>query len=294
MKEVMVMPILNKHDQVALVGCSNPQALTNQGYIEQLKQALETLGLKVIMSPCLYEREDGFNGTAKEKAQAFMQFYKDPDIQALFDLSGGDLANEVLEYLDYEAIRNLPPKPVFGYSDVTTVLNALYAKANLPTTLYQIRFLVGGEGALQKERFRKSLFEDQEDLFKLDYKFIQGERLEGVVVGGNIRCLLKLAGTPYMPDFKDKILLLESYSGGPMQMSTYLNQYKQLGIFKQIKGIVLGSYTVMEKEGLTPTIEALVQKIVDDPTMPIVKTSQIGHNMDSKAIHIGKSICLEV
>ena len=128
----------------------------------------------------------------------------------------------------------------------------------------------------------------------LDYKFIQGERLEGVVVGGNIRCLLKLAGTPYMPDFKDKILLLESYSGGPMQMSTYLNQYKQLGVFKQIKGILLGSYTVMEQDGLTPTIEALVRKIVDDPTMPIVKTSQIGHNMDSKGIQIGASICLHV
>ena len=288
------MPLLKKHDQVALVGCSNPQALTNKVNIDRLKQELEALGLKVVMSPCIYEREDGFNGTAKEKAQAFMQFYKDPAIQAIFDLSGGDLANEVLEYLDYEALRNLPPKAVFGYSDVTTVLNALYAQANLPTTLYQIRFLIGGEGALQKERFRKSLFEDQEDLFKLDYQFIQGERLEGVVVGGNIRCLLKLAGTPYMPDFKDKILLLESYSGGPMQMSTYLNQYKQLGVFKQVKGILLGSYTVMEQDGLTPTIEALVQKIVDDPTMPIVKTSQIGHNMDSKAIHIGKSICLEV
>ena len=288
------MPLLKKHDQVALVGCSNPQALTNKGNIDRLKQELEALGLKVAMSPCIYEREDGFNGTAKEKAQAFMQFYKDPDIQAIFDLSGGDLANEVLEYLDYEAIRNLPPKAVFGYSDVTTVLNALYTQANLKPYLYQIRFLIGGEGALQKERFRKSLFEDQDDLFKLDYQFIQGERLEGVVVGGNIRCLLKLAGTPYMPDFKDKILLLESYSGGPMQMSTYLNQYKQLGVFKQVKGILLGSYTVMEQDGLTPTIEALVQKIVDDPTMPIVKTSQIGHNMDSKGIQIGASICLHV
>lgn len=57
---------------------------------------------------------------------------------------------------------------------------------------------------------------------------------------------------------------------------------------------MLGSYTVMEQEHLLPTIEELVQKIVDDPTMPIVKTSQIGHNMDSKCIKIGQPICLEV
>ena len=32
--------------------------------------------------------------------------------------------------------------------------------------------------------------------------------MEGIVVGGNIRCLLKLAGTPYWPDMREKILLL--------------------------------------------------------------------------------------
>ncbi len=35
--------------------------------------------------------------------------------------------------------------------------------------------------------------------------------MDGIVVGGNIRCLLKLAGTPYWPDMREKILLLESF-----------------------------------------------------------------------------------
>lgn len=288
------MALLKEGDRAALIGCSNPQKVDYKPRIDSLIHILESLGLTVISSPCIYEREDGFNGATKEKAEAFMDFYKDTSIQAIFDLSGGDLANEVLSELDYEAIKALPPKPVFGYSDLTTVLNALYTKANLPTYLYQIRFLIGPYSDLQKERFRKSLFEGKKDLFNLDYHFIQGNKLEGVVVGGNIRCLLKLAGTPYMPDFKDKVLLLESYSGGIMQMSTYLNQYKQLGVFKNIKGILIGSYTTMEEEHMKPSIEELVLKIVDDPHMPIVKTADIGHNMDAKCIKIGEKICLEV
>lgn len=287
------MALLKEGDTVALIGCSNPQAIDYKPRIDNLIQILESLGLKVISSPCIYEREDGFNGTPREKAEAFMHFYKDAAIKAIFDLSGGDLANEVLGELDYEAIKELPPKPVFGYSDLTTVLNALYAKANLPTYLYQIRFLIGPYSDLQKDRFKRSLFEEQDDLFNLDYRFIQGNKLEGIVIGGNIRCFLKLAGTPYMPDFKDKVLLLESYGGGIMQMSTYLNQYKQLGVFKNIKGILLGSYTVMEEEHMNPTIEELARKIVDDPNMPIVKTKDIGHNMDAKCIKIGEKICLE-
>lgn len=288
------MALFKAGDQVALVGCSNPQVLSYKPRIDELIEVLESLGLKVISSPCIYEREDGFNGSAKEKADVFINFYKDTEIKAIFDLSGGDLANEVLEYLDYECLKTLPPKAVFGYSDLTTVLNALYSKVDLPTYLYQVRFLIGSDRKIQKERIQKSLFEEADDLFKLDYHFVQGSKLEGVVVGGNIRCFLKLAGTPYMPDFTDKVLLLESYSGGPMQMSTYLNQYKQLGVFKQIKGIILGTYTVMEQENLSPTIETLVQKIVDDPTMPIVKTADIGHHMDSKCIKIGACISLQV
>lgn len=288
------MAILKSGETVGLVGCSNPQALDYKPRMDELIGVLESLGLKVISSPCIYEREDGFNGSAKEKADVFMNFYKDTEVKAIFDLSGGDLANEVLEYLDYERLKTLPPKAVFGYSDLTTVLNALYSQVDLSTYLYQIRFLIGSYRSIQKERFQKSLFENSDDLFKLDYHFVQGSRLEGIVVGGNIRCLLKLAGTPYMPDFTDKVLLLESYSGGMMQMSTYLNQYKQLGVFKKIKGILLGSYTMMEQANESPKIEELVQKIVDNPHMPIVKTTDIGHNMDSKCIKIGESICLQV
>lgn len=33
-----------------------------------------------------------------------MSFYRDPEVQAILDLSGGDLANELLPYLDYEVI----------------------------------------------------------------------------------------------------------------------------------------------------------------------------------------------
>ena len=58
--------------------------------------------------------------------------------------------------------------------------------------------------------------------------------MKGEVVGGNIRCFLKLAGTEYLPSFDGKILLLESYSGDVAGQGTYLNQYKQLGVFVKL------------------------------------------------------------
>jgi len=72
-------------------------------------------------------------------------------------------------------------------------------------------------------------------------------------------------------------------------METYLCQLQQLGVFNQIKGIILGTFTEMEENECKPDIVDLVMGIVGID-MPIVRTKEIGHGIDSKAIVIGKEI----
>ena len=220
-----------------------------------------------------------------------MSLYRNIEIKAIFDISGGDLANEVLPYLDYEFISK-NPKPVFGYSDVTTVLNAINSQASIPTYLYQIRNLIYDFKEMQQTNFENSVFNDKNDLFNFSYNFIQGEKIEGIVVGGNIRCLLKLAGTKYMPDFTGKVLFLESMGGEAALMSAFLNQLKQLGVFDKINGLILGTFSKMQENNISPSITELALSIIDTPTLPIAKTEEIGHSSNSKSIIIGKNIVL--
>lgn len=125
------------------------------------------------------------------------------------------------------------------------------------------------------------------DLFQLRYHFIQQKEMHGIVIGGNIRCFLKLAGTEYMPDFKGKILLLESYHGTAPQIETYLRQLQQLGAFQKAAGILLGTFTQMQAESCVPTVEMLVQEIAGRD-LPLAVTPDIGHGTDSKGIIIGQ------
>ena len=111
--------------------------------------------------------------------------------------------------------------------------------------------------------------------------------MKGVVVGGNIRCFLKLAGTRYFPDLQDKILFLESFGGEVPQMATYLAQLKQIGAFKKVSGVLLGTFTAMEQKHCSPDIITLVKEICG-PEMPVAKTAEVGHGDDSKAIVIGR------
>lgn len=277
--------MLNFGDKVGIVCCSNGQKKNYKEKIDYLEQTLKDIGLHPVFSDYIYEEEDIFSGTARERAEALMRFYRDDEIKAIFDISGGDVANGVLPYLDYDVIAN-SSKMFWGYSDLTTVINAIYAKTGNHSVLYQIRNLMYHHKEQQMADFQNTVLQNGSDLFQLNYKFIQKSSMQGIVVGGNIRCFLKLAGTEYMPDLEGKILLLESYGGTVAKIETYLSQLQQMGAFEKIAGILLGTFTEMEQENCLPTVETLVKRIVGED-LPIAVTREIGHGTDSKAIVIG-------
>lgn len=296
---------LSRGSKAGIVCCSNGQPGSSQADLENLKNTLLSIGIIPVFSDFIYERDGVFSGTARERANALMDFYRDDEIKVIFDISGGDIANEVLPYLDYELIAQ-KEKMFWGYSDLTTVINAIYVQtaqtggqATGMSVLYQIRNLIYDHADIQRENFRHTVMKGHEELLSFDVEFVQGEVLEGVVVGGNIRCLLKLAGTKYWPDMNHKILLLEAYGGTVPQMTTYLSQLAQIGVFEQIQGVLLGTFTKMEEQQRAyaanfsyvrgneiPAMPELVRQYVR-PELPIARTREIGHGTDAKAVIIG-------
>lgn len=282
---------MKKGDKAAIVCCSNGQSRINQEKIKNLQDTLLQIGLVPVFGDCIYERGSVFSGTAQERADSLMHFYRDDGIKAIFDISGGDIANEILPYLDFDIISK-SEKLFWGYSDLTVIINAIYAKTKRPSVLYQIRNLIYDDRENQISNFSHTIFQNEKNLFSFDYAFAQKEEMRGIVVGGNIRCLLKLAGTEYFPDMRDKILLLEGYHGTVPQMVTYLNQLKQMGVFGQINGILLGTFTEMESSRCVPDMLDLV-KLYAGTEIPVAKTAEIGHGADSKGIVIGANLVLK-
>lgn len=283
---------LEKGNKIGIVGCSNGQNKSYQENIDRLCNTLrEEIGLEVVCSDYIYETDSYFSGSAAEKAQALMNFYQEQEVKAIFDISGGDIANELLEYLDYQVIQRCP-KMFFGYSDVTTIINAVYAKTGNVSGLYQIRNLIYEERDSQIQQFRNTLLGGEKDLLDFQYYFIQEHYMEGTLIGGNIRCFLKLAGTQYMPDFTGKILLLEGLNSTSQQVATYLCQLRQMGAFDKLEGILLGTFTKLDSEIFVPSVEELVQRYAGRD-IPVARTMDIGHGSNSKCIIIGSHIKLQ-
>ncbi|MBR1390189.1 MAG: GNAT family N-acetyltransferase [Lachnospiraceae bacterium] len=272
--------------KVGLVACSNGQQPEKETEIKELVRQLEKLEITALCAEHLYAKDGVFGGTAKERAEDLMALYRDETIDAIFDLSGGDIANEVLDLLDYDTIGK-SQKRFWGYSDLTTVLNAIYARTGKQSVLYQVKNLVWNDAKLQQERFRKFCCGENEDLFDIRYQFLQGCEMAGIVVGGNIRCLLKLAGTPYWPDMKGKILLLESLGGERAQLAAYFAQLHQMGVFAEVSGVILGTFTCFEQSETGKNVFEMLSPYISDK-LPVMQTPDIGHGSDARAIVIGR------
>ena len=281
----------NPGHRAGIVCCSNGQPPQAEKTLENLREYLSGIGLEPVFTEYIYQKNSVFSGTARQRAESLMSFYRDPEISVIFDISGGDLANEVLPYLDYDVIAS-SGKEFWGYSDLTTVINAIYARTGKSSVLYQVKNLVSAEGASRQAAFENTLLKGGSDLYDISLRFLQEKQLEGILIGGNIRCLLKLAGTQYWPDMSGKVLLLEALGGDVPKMATYLSQLNQLHVFDQISGVLLGTFTEMEKNGYAPSVEELIKQYVNEKT-PVAKTWEIGHGKDAKAVRIGAEIVLD-
>ena len=135
------MALLKKGDAIGIVACSNPLSSTGRQQIRKLAEHLGTFGLRVRLSSGLYGEAGSFSlATAGNRADELMRMYEDPDIRMICDVSGGDLANTVLPFLDFSVIAD-NFKPFAGYSDLTAVVNAITVKTGRINFLYQIRHL---------------------------------------------------------------------------------------------------------------------------------------------------------
>lgn len=263
--------------EVALVALSDP--LKDLSFLDSLVPFLEKKGGHVTIGRSVYEETGGM-----AKADEVNSFFRDKSVKRIYDISGGDIANECLKFLDFESIASSNAM-FYGYSDLTTVINAILKTTGKKSVLMQIRNI-----ALSEKR-RKEFFSDENSLFTFHHRFVQGEYMDGTIVGGNVRCLLKLMGTEYFPDTDGKILFLEAMSGKKEKIVTYFSQLDEAGIFGKVRGILLGTFLELEKDG--ETVEEILLKRDFNVRVPVAVTSEIGHGKDSKALLIGGNYTIE-
>jgi muramoyltetrapeptide carboxypeptidase len=262
---------LQRGDMIGVVSPSAGIAALCPRRLQRGISELERLGFKVVVGKNACKRNEYMAGTIEERLEDLHDMFSNPEIKAIITTIGGTCSHQLLEELDYELIKN-NPKILMGYSDITALHAAIYHQTGLVTFLgpaVQPQFgEYGGLLAYTKTYFEAVLVEakaveinsadcwvfehlkwDIEDnrprrsLPNSGMKVLKSGYAAGRIIAGNMGTLLLLAGTPYFPNMDGVILCIEDdEEETPASIDRYLTQLRQIGVFRQIRGLVVGRF----------------------------------------------------
>lgn len=308
---------LSKGDEVRVIAPARSMGIISPSVRSIASKRLEEMGLKVSFSKNCEERDVFDSSSVESRLEDLHEAFADKNIKAILTTIGGCNSIHLLKDIDYELLRK-NPKILCGYSDITTLQNAIFAKTGLVTYsgphFSTFGCLKGMDYVI--ECFRNCLFEGEEsiplapsvswsdDEWYLDqenrkfmtnfgYATIRFGEARGTIVGGNIDSFNVLQGTEYMPSLKDTILFLEdNYPMTADILDRHIHSLILQPDFQYVKGIVLGRFQVESK-----ITQDLLQKIVDSKrelkNIPVITGADFGHTLPLFTFPIGGEVLLK-
>jgi muramoyltetrapeptide carboxypeptidase len=128
--KTIIPPKLQKGDKIGIVSPSSSIQSRKKLFLKSAKKLEKALGVKVVWGKHAFGRHFYSSGTVKERLDDIHRMIANPEIKAVYFSIGGSTAIDLLEGLDFEMIRK-NPKIINGFSDATTIMNAVYAKTGL-------------------------------------------------------------------------------------------------------------------------------------------------------------------
>jgi muramoyltetrapeptide carboxypeptidase len=288
---------LKAGDNVGVISPSEPIVYKNE-FLAGVKE-LEKLGLKVVLGKNVFKSYGGYMaGTAKERLHDFHLMIKNPKIKAIFASTGGFCVNQMLPLIDYSLVKK-NPKIILGYSDITALTNAIYAKTGLVTFHGpHVESTIAEWDSFTKKSFIKAVFQTK-PIGQVpgisSWKVLKRGKASGILIGGNLTVLRTLIGTIYSPNWNGAILFWEDCDLTYEDLDHFLTHLKMAGILNKISGMIIGknkNFIEIEEEPELKKRDLLSPKNIilertQEYRFPIISEVQFGHVGEQITIPIG-------
>jgi len=279
------------------VGLVNPATAAFESEpIEIMIEALESLGLDVVLGNNYYNRHGYFAGTDADRANDINTLFRDSGIRMIYARGGWGSAR-VLPLLDFDAIRS-NPKVLLGYSDATALLTGVHAKTGLVTfhgpnplntfsAAYFRRVVMNGEQVTMINP--TDITEDTLVQTENRIQTINRGKATGQILGGNLTVLTAIMGSSYLPDWDNSILFLEDVNEAVYRVDRMLTELSLAGVLSKLKGFVFGRCTDCKPDNSygSLTLEQVLAEHIEPLGIPAFSGSMIGHIDQQFTIPLG-------
>jgi len=319
--DVLKPGLLQEGDVVGIAAPANPFYPAMEDYLKLGCDAIISLGLQVKMGRHALMQSNHIAIPAKQRADDLNELFTDPDVKAIFCLSGGANTNAVLPLLDWDTITQ-NPKIIMGFSANTALLLGIYSKTNMVTfhgphvvldgfseypepleyTINLIKQLMLQDSPIgtvhpPKEWTTDFPRTDHPRNMKpnSDWQWIRPGKAYGRLVGGNLAAMRTIVGTKYCPSFDSAILFLEEvYMGSPVlkDIDDSLTHLRLLGVFDEIGGLIFGKINDQSAEEEEVLTELLLEH-TRPYEFPVLSRVDIGHTDPKLTLPIGVKATLD-
>lgn len=282
---------------------------------------LENKGFQV-KNGLLYKKKDFYrSGTIKERAEEFNNLLYDENIQIIMTSIGGNNTNSILPYIDYEYIKK-HPKIIIGFSDITALLLAIYAKTGLVTfygpdiassfgelppfadwTFESFNSFVNGISvpynyempiAWTDEFIDWSEQDRSKEQYSNQWVCVKQGTCQGRLIGGNLNTMEGFFGTEYMPVInKGDILFIEDAEKDAYTIERSFSLLKLAGVFDKVSGIILGKHEKFDDNGTGRKPYEILLEVIGDTSIPILADFDCCHTHPMLTMPIGCEVRLD-
>ncbi len=276
---------LQRGDTIAVI---SPAGSLNSERLERLQRGITYLrqqGFSIQEGQFLREQHGYLAGTDDQRAQDLNEMLARPDVKAIFCARGGYGINRILDKIDVAAAQRFP-KIFVGYSDITALQLALFAKIGLVTFSGPMVAIEMGEPLpeLAHRELWTMLMQAEPQTCSAHLEnsspvtYASGIA-EGRLLGGCLSVLVSLLGTPYLPDFSGAILLLEDIGEDLYKIDRYFSQLKHAGVLQRIAGVVLGQFVHIHPDENNNPVEFddIISYYLAPLNIPVVGQFPYGH-----------------
>ncbi len=283
------VPHLQKGDLVGVI------ALSSHVEPEKLGEGLsflDELGLHYIVGDSIYAQHHYLAGNDDMRLIDFQDMVKNPQVKAIFCITGGYGSARIAEKIDY-ALLEENPKIFWGFSDITYLHCAINEYANLITFHGPMLMATSKIDNLSKKMFLQ-LFSPMEIQYTeaiSPLTTIAEGVARGELIGGNLQRLVNTVGTKFEVCTEGKILLLEERGEAIPKIDAMLQQLKQARKLEQLAGVVIGSF--IETGSDEEELHAVIKDYFAELGIPVMAGFKFGHENTNIAIPLGADAILD-
>jgi muramoyltetrapeptide carboxypeptidase len=294
MPSILKPPKLQKGDLIGLI--SPASAPSSAEKIEKGVRYLESLGYRVQVGKNAVKVHGYLAGTDEERAADLNTMLHDPKVRAIIAVRGGYGTPRLLSLVDYRALKR-DPKIIVGYSDLTALQLAMFKKTGLVTFSGPMAGVEMWEkiDPYTEENFWRVVTSPTRigvlaNPSEEPTQTLRPGKATARLLGGNLSLLISLLGTPYAPNVKRTLLLLEEVDEAPHRVDRMLSQLANAGVLGKIKGLLFGKFTdCVPKDPSQPYFktEEVLKQYADTLRVPVLANVQYGHIPKKLTIPMG-------